>query len=48
MQAASDILLGWLPALGFDDQKRDFYLRQLWDGKRSIAVETLPPVGLEV
>ncbi len=36
MQAASDILLGWLPALGFDDDERDFYVRQLWDGKRSV------------
>ena len=48
MQAASDILLGWLPALGFDDGKRDFYVRQLWDGKRSVQVETLPPEGLAI
>ena len=48
MQAASDVLLGWLPALGIDDRKRDFYVRQLWDGKRSVAVETLPPEGLAV
>ena len=49
MQASSDILLGWLPALGLDDdRKRDFYVRQLWDGKRSVEVETLPPEGLEI
>ena len=48
MQAASDVLLGWLPALGWDDKKRDFYVRQLWDGKRSVEVETLPPEGLEI
>jgi uncharacterized protein (DUF2252 family) len=48
MQAASDILLGWLPAIGIDDRDRDFYVRQLWDGKRSIEVETLPPRGLEI
>src|SRR5262245_10411065 len=48
MQAASDILLGWLPALGIDDRERDFYVRQLWDGKRSIDVESLPPEGLSV
>ena len=48
MQASSDILLGWLPALGFDGAKRDFYVRQLWDGKRSVDVETLPPEGLEI
>jgi uncharacterized protein (DUF2252 family) len=48
MQAASDILLGWLPAVGIDDQPRDFYVRQLWDGKRSIEVEALPPEGLAI
>ena len=48
MQAASDILLGWLPALGFDGGKRDFYVRQLWDGKRSVEIETLPPEGLAI
>jgi uncharacterized protein (DUF2252 family) len=48
MQAASDILLGWLPAFGIDDKDRDFYVRQLWDGKRSVDVETLAPKGLAV
>ena len=47
MQASSDILLGWLPAFGMDDRERDFYVRQLWDGKRSVDIETLPPKGLE-
>ena len=47
-QASSDILLGWLPALGFDGGKRDFYVRQLWDGKRSVEIETLPPEGLAI
>jgi hypothetical protein len=40
MQASSDSLLGWLPAIGMDDRDRDFYMRQLWDGKRSVEVET--------
>jgi uncharacterized protein (DUF2252 family) len=48
MQAASDILLGWLPARGIDGRERDFYVRQLWDGKRSVDVEALPPEGLEI
>jgi uncharacterized protein (DUF2252 family) len=48
MQASSDILLGWLPALGFDGGKRDFYVRQLWDGKRSVEIENLPPEGLAI
>ncbi len=48
MQASSDILLGWLPAFGMDGKERDFYVRQLWDGKRSVEIETLPPRGLEI
>jgi uncharacterized protein (DUF2252 family) len=48
MQASSDILLGWLPAFGLDGKQRDFYVRQLWDGKRSVEIETLPPKGLEI
>jgi uncharacterized protein (DUF2252 family) len=41
MQAASDIFLGWLPAVGLDEQQRDFYVRQLWDGKLSVDVEAM-------
>jgi uncharacterized protein (DUF2252 family) len=41
MQAASDIFLGWLPATGIDDVTRDFYVRQLWDGKLSVEIETM-------
>ncbi len=41
MQAAGDILLGWLPATGIDDVTRDFYVRQLWDGKLSIEIDTM-------
>jgi uncharacterized protein (DUF2252 family) len=49
MQAASDILLGWLTAEeGIDGQRRDFYVRQLWDGKGSAQIEemTLYSMGL--
>src|SRR5207249_6224806 len=35
MQAASDILLGWLHTVGLDGVERDFYIRQLWDAKGS-------------
>ena len=42
MQSASDLFLGWLrPAQGtLDEQRRDFYLRQLsdWKGGADIAV----------
>ncbi len=48
MQAASDIFLGWCPAVGIDGRQRDFYVRQLWDWKRSAEVERLTPRGLEV
>ena len=48
MQAASDILLGWLGTGGSDGRERHFYVRQLWDGKASVEVEALPPEGLAI
>jgi uncharacterized protein (DUF2252 family) len=48
MQAAGDIFLGWCVAVGLDGRDRDFYVRQLWDWKRSVEVEKLSPPGLEV
>jgi uncharacterized protein (DUF2252 family) len=43
MQAASDILLGWLRAArGVDGRRRDYYVRQLWDAKASVPVDGLP------
>ena len=41
MQAASDIFLGWVTAEGPDGKNRDFYIRQLWDGKGSAVVERM-------
>jgi uncharacterized protein (DUF2252 family) len=46
MQAASDILLGWVRAEGVDGKQRDFYVRQLWDWKGSARVESMDPGGL--
>jgi hypothetical protein len=46
MQAAGDILLGWLSATGLDGETRDFYVRQLWDCKRSAEIETMDPSDL--
>jgi predicted alpha/beta hydrolase len=43
MQAASDIFLGWLTAEGPDGKQRDFYVRQLWDGKGSAQIELMDP-----
>jgi uncharacterized protein (DUF2252 family) len=48
MQAASDILLGWLRTKGIDGKWRDFYLRQLWDWKTSAEVETMRPADMAV
>ncbi|HEX3238505.1 MAG TPA: DUF2252 domain-containing protein [Solirubrobacterales bacterium] len=48
MQAASDIFLGWCRATGIDGRERDFYVRQLWDWKRSAEVESLSPSGFDV
>ena len=43
MQSASDILLGWIRADGLDGVQRDYYVRQLWDGKGSADVESMKP-----
>jgi uncharacterized protein (DUF2252 family) len=47
MQAASDIMLGWLHTVGLDGLERDFYIRQLWDAKGSAIVEALEPNAME-
>jgi uncharacterized protein (DUF2252 family) len=46
VQAASDILLGWVRATGIDNKQRDFYVRQLWDQKGSARVEGMDPKAL--
>lgn len=43
MQAAGDIFLGWVTFRGIDGIERDFYIRQLWDGKASAEVGTMRP-----
>ena len=43
MQAASDIILGWVRVTGFDGVERDFYVRQLWDSKLSADIENMDP-----
>jgi len=47
MQASSDIFLGWQRAQGPDGIDRDFYLRQLRDGKGSVVVEEMVPDGMQ-
>jgi uncharacterized protein (DUF2252 family) len=46
MQAASDVFLGWVATKGIDDERRCFYVRQLWDGKGSADVERMSPRDL--
>jgi uncharacterized protein (DUF2252 family) len=48
MQATGDIFLGWYSGTGLDGQKRDFYVRQLWDQKFSVDVETMSATRFEV
>ncbi len=48
MQAASDIFLGWVRATGVDGLERDFYIRQLWDWKGSVELDSGVPSGLSV
>ena len=49
IQAASDIFLGWQRIeAGLDGQPRDFYIRQLWDWKFSLAIEALMPSGMQI
>ena len=41
-QAASDIMLGWIRVQDpRDGVSRDFYMRQLWDGKGSALIEAM-------
>jgi uncharacterized protein (DUF2252 family) len=47
MQAAPDIMLGWERIATIDGEKRDFYIRQLWDAKGSVDVELMDPAELE-
>jgi hypothetical protein len=46
MQAAGDIMLGWVRTSDVDGVERDYYVRQLWDAKGSALVETMNPTAL--
>jgi uncharacterized protein (DUF2252 family) len=45
MQAAGDMLLGWVESRA---QHRHFYVRQLFDVKGSVDLETIRPAGLTI
>ena len=47
MQTASDMLLGWCRLPGEDGRLKDYYVRQLWDGKGSIDLAMLGPKQLK-
>ncbi len=49
MQASSDIFLGWHRVTnGVDGRPHDYYVRQLWDSKMSVDVDTMLPDALSV
>jgi uncharacterized protein (DUF2252 family) len=47
MQAAADIMLGWERIVTIDGQKKDFYIRQLWDAKGSAEIELMSSSALD-
>jgi len=46
-QSSSDIFLGWDRATDLTGQPRDFYVRQLWDGKLSPQIDLMEPEVLK-
>jgi uncharacterized protein (DUF2252 family) len=48
MQAASDIMLGWIRTTDPDGETCDLYVRQLWDAKGSALVDVMEPSALMV
>ena len=47
-QAFTDIFLGWTRVVGLDGNTRDFYVRQLRDGKGSADLDRMPAATMEV
>jgi hypothetical protein len=41
-------LLGWTRGADVDGTERDYYVRQLWDGKASVDIETFDPKAMEL
>ena len=46
-QSSSDIFLGWDRATDVTGEARDFYVRQLWDGKLSPQIDVMEPEVLK-
>ena len=47
VQSTSDFLLGWTSVPTTDGGARDYYVRQLWNGKGSIDLTAVGPESLE-
>ena len=45
IQNCGDILLGWLRLKSSAGSNTDYYVRQLWDGKGSIDIESISSEG---
>lgn len=48
IQTASDMLLGWTSLPAREGGTRDYYVRQLWDGKGSVDLDTIGEKQLEM
>ena len=48
LQASSDIFLGWQSGPGPGGIERDFYVRQLRDGKGSVVIEAMAPDAMRL
>jgi uncharacterized protein (DUF2252 family) len=48
IQSTSDVMLGWIRMPGVDDIERDFYVRQMWNGKGSADTATMPPGDMAI
>ena len=45
IQTAGDILLGWVRLKTSPGSMKDYYVRQLWDAKGSVDMETISAEG---
>ena len=46
IQSTADVLLGWASFMAEDGHKRDYYVRQFWNGKGSIDIDHLNDLAL--
>jgi uncharacterized protein (DUF2252 family) len=48
MQSTSDVMLGWIRMPGVDGLERDFYVRQMWNGKGTADTATMSLADLSI